>query len=252
MSLPFEKTFVQKYSIKGLIGNRDLLFAKEPLQLRFIFLLVLPCFTACAQIVPFVTIAPTAVHFSSVAYQSIERAEIDVVVSENASKRNLGAITYVAIFMGSDSSTRPYGRIGDLTSVVGDNLCVELTRRGFRVYGWNEVNKHAKGSGDTSRVVESGRAVGAQAIVTGSVTAGHICSSGLLGVGGFKTVVQSATLKVIDVKTADFLMMITINYKVGQNPKVAAEGMAMILQAKMEDPSGSLKERLQKEMMGKV
>ena len=237
--------------IKRLIGNKGLLFATGPL-LRYIFLFVLPCLTACTQVVPLATIAPTAVHLSSVAYQSIERAEIDIVVSKKVSKKNLGTITYMAIFMGSDSPIRPYGRIGDLASVVGDNLCFELTRRGFRVYGGNELNKSAKDSGSAREMVESGRAVGAQAIVTGNVTAGHVCSLGLLGVGGFKTVVQSATLKVIDAKTADFLMMITINYKVGQNPKVAAEGMAMILQAKIEDPSGSLKERLKEKMMGTV
>ncbi len=93
-------------------------------------------------------------------------------------------------------------------------------------------------------MVESGRALGAQAIITGSVAAGHTRSFGMLGVGRFKTIVQSATLKVIDVKTADLLMMITINYKIGQDPKVAAEGMAMVLQTKMEDPSGDLKEKL--------
>lgn len=226
--------------------------SRRPLNRNLIFLLVWLCFTACTQVVSLVAIAPTAVHLGSVAYQSIEKAEINIVVSEDASKGNMDAITYIAIFMGGESSTRPYGRIGDLTSVVGDNLCVELTRLGFRVYGWNELKKSANGSGNTDGMLESGRALGAQAIITGSVTAGHNRSFGMFGVGRFETVVQSATLKVIDVKTADFLMMITINYKVGQNPKVAAEGMAMVLQTKMEDPSGDLKEKLKEKVKGKV
>ena len=146
--------------------------------------------------------------------------------------------------MGGESTNRPYGRIGDLASVEGDNLCVELTRRGFKVYGWNELRKSARGADTMDRMVKSGRALGAQAIITGSVVAGRIRSFGMFGVGGFKTVVQSVTLKVIDIKTGDFFMMITINYKIGQSPKVAAEGMAIVLQAKMEDPSGDLKEKI--------
>ncbi len=226
--------------------------SRRSLNRNLISLLVLFCFTGCAQVVPLVAIAPTAVHFGSVAYQAVEKAEIDVVVSQSASKENLGAITYIAIFMGGESPTRPYGRIGDLASVVGDNLCVELTRLGFQVYGWNELKKSAREATSTDRMVESGRILGAQAIITGSVAAGYTRSFGMFGVGRFKTVVQSATLKVIDVKTADLLMMITINYKVGQNPKVAAEGMAMVLQVKMEDPSGDLKEKLKEKMKGKV
>ncbi|MBW2650180.1 MAG: hypothetical protein JRC66_04035 [Deltaproteobacteria bacterium] len=218
--------------------------SRRSLNRNLISLLVLLCFAGCAPVVSFVAIAPTAVHFGSVAYQSVEKAEIDAVVPKSVSKEDLGAITHIAIFMGGESPNRPYGRIGDLAAVVGDNLCFELARLGFKVYGWNELKKSAKGADTTDRMVKSGKALGAQAIITGSVAAGHTRSFGMLGVGRFKTIVQSATLKVIDVKTADLLMMITINYKIGQDPKVAAEGMAMVLQAKMEDPSGDLKEKL--------
>ncbi len=204
----------------------------------------------CVQMLPLAAIAPTAVHFGSVAYQAVEKAEIDTVVAQGISKEDLGDITHIAIFMGGESQTRPFGRIGDLTSVVGDNLCVELIRRGFQVYGWNQIKKSAKTT-KTYNMVESGRKLGAQAIVTGNVAAGHTRSLGMFGVGRFKTVVQSATLKVIDVKTSDLLIMITINYKVGQNPKVAAESMAMVLQTKLKDPSGDLKETLKEEMQKK-
>ncbi len=253
LTIPFEKRAIRgKYLIKRLDRNRDLYLSRRSLNRNLISLLVLLCFAGCTQVVAFVAIAPTAVHFGSVAYQSVEKAEIDVVVSQSASKEDLGAITHIAIFMGGESTTRPYGRIGDLASVVGDNLCVELTRLGFQVYGWNELKKSAEGATTTDRMVQSGRALGAQAIITGSVTAGYTRSFGMFGVGRFKTVVQSATLKVIDVKTADLLIMITINYKVGQNPKVAAEGMAMVLQTKMEDPSGDLKKKLEEKMKEKV
>lgn len=211
-------------------------------------LLIGICLAGCAQVLPLAAIAPTAVHFGSVAYQAVEKAQINTVVSQGISEEDLSAIQHLAIFMGGESQTRPYGRIGDLASVVGDNLSVELTRLGFQVYGWNQITEKTPGHS----MVESGKALGAQAIVTGSVAAGHSRSLGMFGVGSFKTVVQSATLKVIDVDTSELLIMITINYKVGQNPKVAAEGMAMVLQTKMEDPSGDLKQNLKEKMQKKA
>jgi len=207
--------------------------------------------TGCAQVLPLAAIAPTAVHFGSVAYQSVERAQIDVVVSPGIAQEDLGAITHVAIVMGGESRTRPYGRIGDLASVVGDNLSVELARLGFQVHNWNRTGEDAHKVA-IQTLAEEGKTRGAQAVVTGNVAAGHTRSLGMFGVGGFKTVVQSATLRVIDVKTSTLLLMITINYRVGQSPKVAAEGMAMVLQAKLEDPSGDLREQLREKMREKT
>lgn len=237
-----------RYLIKRLNRNRDLFILRKSLNRSLVSLLVLLCFAGCAPVVSFVAIAPTAVHFGSVAYQSVEKADIDAVVPKSVSKEDLDAITHIAVFMGGESPNRPYGRIGDLAAVVGDNLCFELASLGFQVYGWNELKNDAKGTDTTDGMVKSGKAMGAQAIITGSVAAGHTRSFGMLGVGRFKTVVQSATLKVIDAKTADLLMMITINYKIGQDPKVAAEGMAMVLRAKMDDPSGDLKKQLKERL----
>ena len=207
--------------------------------------------TGCAQLLPLAAITPTAVHFGSVAYQSVERAQIGVVVSPGIEKEDLGVITQVAVVMGGESRTRPYGRIGDLASVVGDNLSIELARLGFQVYDWNNTGEDAHKTAART-VVERGKTLGAQVVVTGSVAAGHNRSLGMFGVGAFKTVVQSATLKVIDVKTSDLLLIITINYKVGQSPKIAAEGMAMVLQAKLEDPAGDLREQLKEKMREKT
>jgi hypothetical protein len=61
------------------------------------------------------------------------------------------------------------------------------------------------------------------------------------------TVVQSATLKIIDAKKANTLMLVTINYKVGQDPHIAAEGIAMVLKAKLEDPKSDVKEVMKAE-----
>ena len=105
------------------------------------------------------------------------------------------------------------------------------------------------GSGYNARKVAAiGKALGVQAIVTGNITAGQNRSYGMLGVGRMNTVVQSATLKIIGVKKADTLMLVTINYKKGQNPHIAAEGIALVLKAKMEDPSLDIKEMIKKEL----
>ena len=96
-------------------------------------------------------------------------------------------------------------------------------------------------------MAEAGKILGARAIITGSITAGQTCSLGMIGVGRVTTVVQNASLKIIGVKNADTLMIITIAYKIGQNPRVAAEGIALILKAKLEDPAVDVKEMLKKE-----
>jgi hypothetical protein len=202
----------------------------------------------CVQAVPFVTIAPTAVQVGSIAYQAVEKADIEAVVPQGISEEDLSGIRRIALFMGGESNVRPYGRIGDLASVVGDNLSVELTKRGFHVYDWGVIQHTGRTATTIHDMVEKGKVLGAQAIVTGSVAGGQTRLLGILGVGGFKTVVQYATLKVIDVRTADCLMIITINYTVGQNPKIAAEGMAMVLQAKLESPADDLKKRLREKI----
>ncbi|MBN2569865.1 MAG: hypothetical protein JXB42_10595 [Deltaproteobacteria bacterium] len=195
-------------------------------------------------------ITPTALHFGSVAYQAVEEAEIHTIVLQGISKEDLGAITKIAIFMGGESKTRPYGRIGDVTSVLGDNLYFELSRLGFQVYRWNETDTSPQST--TRTMAETGKALDAQAIVTGSVAASHKRSSGMFGVGGFKTVIQSATLKVTDVKTSNLLIMVTIDYKVGQDIGIAAESMALILQTKLEDPFGDLKEKLKEKLQKNI
>jgi len=63
---------------------------------------------------------------------------------------------------------------------------------------------------------------------------------GYMGIGGTKmtTLVQSATFKIIGCEKADTLMAVAINYKNGQKPDVAAQSMAKIIKAKLEDPFG--------------
>ena len=226
--------------------------SKKRLSFTLIFLLIPFFLIGCVQNLPLITLAPTAVQLGTVAYQSVEEADINASIVSDVTEEELKKIKRIAIFLGKENPTRPYGRIGDLGAVVGDNLCIELMKLGFEVYCWSEVEK-CIGREDIQTVcsidtmAEAGKILGAQAIITGSITAGQTCSLGMIGVGRMTTVVQSASLKIIGVKNADTLMIITIAYKIGQNPRVAAEGIALILKAKLEDPAVDVKEMLKKE-----
>jgi len=52
------------------------------------------------------------------------------------------------------------------------------------------------------------------------------------------SLIQGTTLKIIGVEKANTLMVVAINYKNGQKPDVAAQSMAKIIKAKLEDPFG--------------
>jgi hypothetical protein len=211
----------------------------------------------CVQMLTLLSVPVTALQLGATAYQSIEKADVDAAVLSGTSEKKLKNIKHIAVFLGQESTEPPLGRIGDLGAVVGDNLCVELMKRGFRIRDGSRlnkatVNKLAKSGYSSRRVAKIGRALGVQAILTGNVTAGQNRSFGMLGVGRMNTVVQSATMKIIDARKANTLMLVTINYKVGQDPHVAAEGIAMVLKAKLEDPKSDVKKimKQEKKMVG--
>ncbi|HEU20627.1 MAG TPA: hypothetical protein ENO00_14815 [Deltaproteobacteria bacterium] len=208
--------------------------------------------TGCVEIFTVLSVPLTALQLGATAYQSIEKADIDSAVVSNIDTKDLKKIKRVVVVMGGESTEPPVGRIGDLGAVVGDNLCVQLSKLGFTVRDGNRLESSIKiklaGSGHNARQMAAvGKALGVQAVVTGNITAGQNRSYGMLGVGRMNTVVQSATLKIIDVKKADTLILVTINYKNGQNPHIAAEGIAMVLKAKMEDPTLDIKKVIKKE-----
>jgi len=224
---------------------------KKWLSFSLITLLIQFFLIGC-QSLSLIAVAPTAVQFGTFAYQSVEEADINTAVVPPVTKEELKEIKRVAIFLGQENPVRPYGRIGDLGAVVGDNLRIELMKLGYQVCDWSKIEKYigekcVQAPYSIETMAEAGKALGVQAVITGSITAGRTCSLGMVGIGRMTTVVQSASLKIIGIKKADTLMIVTISYKIGQNPKIAAEGMAIILKAKMEDPYVDVKEKLKKE-----
>ena len=225
---------------------------KKSTVVVFVSLMTLFLLMGCVQTLTLLSVPISALQLGTTAYQSIEKADVDAAVISGASEEKLKEIKHIAVFLGEESMEPPLGRIGDLGAVVGDNLCVELTKLGFRVRDGSRLNKATvtkltESGYSRPRIAAIGKALGVQAILTGNVTAGQHRSFGMLGVGRMNTVVQSATMKIIDAKKANTLMLVTINYKKGQDPHVAAEGMAMVLKAKLEDPKSDVKSIMQKD-----
>ncbi len=226
--------------------------SKRQISIGFFSVVILFFLLGCVQTLSLITIPLTAFQLGTTAYQSIEKADIDAAVVSGVTEKELKKIKYLAIFMGKESTEQPLGRIGDLGAVVGDNLCIELAQLGFRVNDGSKLRKSTvkrliNEGYSSNKMIRIGKRLGVHAIVTGNVTAAQNRSLGMLGVGRMNVVVQSATMKIIGVKKANTLMIVTINYKVGQNPHVAAEGIAMVLKAKLEDPTVDIKEILKQE-----
>jgi len=229
--------------------------SKRQISIGFFSVVILFFLLGCVQTLSLITIPLTAFQLGTTAYQSIEKADIDAAVVSGVTEKELKKIKYLAIFMGKESTEQPLGRIGDLGAVVGDNLCIELAQLGFRVNDGSKLRKSTvkrliNEGYSSNKMIRIGKRLGVHAIVTGNVTAAQNRSLGMLGVGRMNVVVQSATMKIIGVKKANTLMIVTINYKVGQNPHVAAEGIAMVLKAKLEDPTVDIKEILKQEQIG--
>jgi len=191
-----------------------------------------------------VTMPATAANLGTMAYQSIEDAQILIRVHEGLTKESLREIRNVAVFMGRESRVKPYGRIGDIEAVVGDNLAMQLVRKGFCIYDADdikEVEERPRIQADyhMEQMLRICKTLGAQAIISARVVVG-MTGFGILGIGRHRTVVHSVSLSVTEVETIRTLMTIDIQYKIGQRPHIVAEGLAMIIQAKKNDPGSDI------------
>jgi len=219
------------------------------------FLLALFVLYGCTGALSLISLPATAYNLGSLVYQSIENAEISIAVKDGLTKESLGPITRIAIFMGEESRIRPYGRIGDPGAVVADNLAMELLKCGYYVCDSEDITRAARGkSGQIDQVntIDAARLLGAEVIVTGHVTAGQNSTLGIAGVGRLTTVIQSVSLKIREVKKGETLMRMTIRYKIGQAPRVAAEGVALIVKAKMSNPQADIERLLEDKRTGKT
>jgi hypothetical protein len=199
----------------------------------------------CVQTLTLLSVPLTAIQIGAMAYQSVEKTEITATVASGVTEKELQKIKRIAILLGPESDDPSMEKVGELKAVVGDNLGIQLTKAGFLVCDASKLKKStlrnlATTGYSTHTVAAAGRALRVQAIVTGNVTAAQHSAYGMLGVGRMNTVVQSASMKVIGVEKADTLIVVTANYRVGQNPEAAAQGIAMALKAKLEKPKSDV------------
>lgn len=191
---------------------------------------------------------PQVVQMGASAAGAIEDASINAAVSPGITKEQLSQIKKVAFVFseGMPTAGMPF-MPGGLTEIMADNLTIEMMKLGYECIERQRLRKvleeqglQMSGAIDTDNAIKAGKIIGVQAIITGSVQASTSMSMGFMGVGGTKmtSLVQSATFKIIGVEKADTLMVVAINYKNGQKPNVAAESMAKIIKAKLEDPFG--------------
>jgi len=206
--------------------------------------------SGCASTLPVISASSTAFNLGTMVYQSIENAKILIRTSDGVTKEYLRDIKSIAVFIGQESRVEPCGRIGDVEAVFGDNLAMQLARKGFRIYDADDIKAvdekpRIRTGYHTEEMLRISTLLGAQAIISGRVVAGK--TSSVLGMRKQKTVVHSATLTVTGIDPRQTLMTIDIGYKNGQRPYVAAEGLAIIIQAKLDDPDADIQELLKKE-----
>ena len=199
----------------------------------------------CVETLSLLTVPVTAIQCGTMAYQSFERVEIRATVVSGVTEKELQKIKHIAILLGPECDVPLAEEIGDLKAVVGDNLNIQLKKIGLRVCDGSKLEKStlrnlAKTGYSMSDIVQAGRSLGVHAIVTGNVTGAQRRSFGMLGVGRMNTIVQSASMKIIGVERADTLIIITANYKVGQNPEAVAKGIATALKEKLVNPQSDV------------
>ena len=219
--------------------------SRKPRILALFCVIALFPLCGCIQTLSLISVPLTAIQLGTMAYQSIEEVDINATLASGVTEKELHEIKNIAILLEDESGVPPSGKIGELKAVLRDNLCVQLTNIGFMVCDGSQLERSTSNNWvetgyNINNMVEAGRALGVQAIVTGNVTAAQHSSFGLIGVGRMNTVVQSASIKVIGVEKADTLIIVTANYKIGQDPQSAAKGIAMALKAKLHNPESDV------------
>lgn len=214
---------------------------------QWAFFLVCVCFglSGCGYGYTAAAYLPHALRAGASVADSLEHCDIDVAVSPNCTGADFAKIKKVAVVF-----TESQGQIGifrDITSTVADSCAIELMKLGFDVIEKQQLGTVTKAHqlqqiGMTQENIrEAGKVLGVDAVVTGTVVASQDIRMGWLGVGTKRqTVVQSASLKIIEAKQARTMMVITVNYKEGQEPRDAARTMAGVLKKKIEDPFGTI------------
>lgn len=182
------------------------------------------------------------------AIGGMEKKSVNAAVSPGVTKEQLGQIKRVALIFGEDNSTIEPLNSGDLTDIMADNMTIEMMKLGYECVEKGKLKKcledqslKINGTLNLEDAIKAGKNLGVQAIITGNVASSSSfqSSTGLISSKVTSGVqVKSATLKIIEPEKGDTLMVVSINYKHGQNVDKAAKSMAEVIKEKLENPFG--------------
>lgn len=121
-----------------------------------------------------------------------------------------------------------------LGTVFSDNLAKEFIKQGYEVVDRESIEdviaeQKLQTSNFASRnnLAKIGGILGVQAMFRGSVQSGHGFNQGFLGIGAeMKNGVLSASLKLVDTKTAKTILIISATYKKPKSASKVAADMA--------------------------
>jgi hypothetical protein len=187
-------------------------------------------------------------NLASDAIGGMEKKSVNAAVSPGVTKGQLEQIKRVAFIFGDNNPTAEALNSGGLTDIMADNMAIEMMKLGYECVEKEKLKKSLEDQGlkingalDLENAIKAGKNLGVHAIITGNVTssASYKSSAGLISSKVTSGVqVQSATLKIIGPETGDTFMVVSINYKHGQNVDKAAKSMAQIIKDKLENPFG--------------
>lgn len=182
------------------------------------------------------------------AIGGMEKKSVNAAVSPGVTKEQLGQIKRVSLIFGEDNSTIESLNSGGLTDIMADNMVIEMMKLGYECVEKEKLKKSLEDQGikingmlDLENAIRAGKNLGVHAIITGNVAS----SSSFKGSAGLMSSkvtsgvqVKSASLKIIEPEKGETLMVVSINYKHGQNVDKAAKSMAKVIKEKLEDPFG--------------
>ena len=193
----------------------------------------LTCLTGCIGLVA--NAIPLAIHGAGAAVDAEKDAykDIEMTMSRGYTKEDIREIENISFLISSGNNDYFSQGIG---TVFGDNLSKEFIKKGYEVIDRESIEdvmeeQKLQTSKFSSRnnLAKIGGILGVQGIFKGSVQSGQGFSQGFLGIGAeMKSGILSASLKLIDTKTAKTILIVSATYK---KPKPASEVAADMAEA---------------------
>lgn len=180
----------------------------------------------------------------------LEKVSVDAAVSPGVTKEKLAQIRRVTFIFGEgESKPNEVYLSGGLTNILVDNLTIEMMKLGYECVDNHKLKNFLKNQGSQSTgtltlddAIKAAKNLGIQAVITGTVRASSSSKMGLTNISS-TSLIQNASIKIIDAEDSSTLMVVAINYKKGKKPNKAAESMAKIIKSKLENPFGESKKK---------